>query len=164
MTSYIHKILWFVGLVLFQVLILNGIHFLGYATPFLYVYFILTLNADTSRNEIMLWAFCMGLLIDICADTPGVNTIASVLLAFVRPLILRLFSERDNPESMVPSLTTMGMVSFTQYVTAGCLIHSLTLILIEFFSFYSFWLILLRIVLCTFITVIGVLVVEGIRK
>ena len=39
--TYIHRIGWFIGLVLLQVLILNSVHIAGYATPFLYIYFIL---------------------------------------------------------------------------------------------------------------------------
>ena len=39
--NYLHKIGWFVGLVLLQVLILNNVHIAGYATPFLYIYLIL---------------------------------------------------------------------------------------------------------------------------
>ena len=55
--TYIHRIGWFIGLVLLQVLILNNVHIAGYATPFLYIYFILKFNSGTSRNELMLWAF-----------------------------------------------------------------------------------------------------------
>ena len=39
--NYIHRVGWFVGLILLQVLILNNVHIAGVATPFLYVYFIL---------------------------------------------------------------------------------------------------------------------------
>ena len=59
--TYIHRIGWFIGLVLLQVLILNNVHIAGYATPFLYIYFILKFNSGTSRNELMLWAFFFGL-------------------------------------------------------------------------------------------------------
>ena len=55
--TYIHRIGWFIGLVLLQVLILNNVHIAGYATPFLYIYFILKFASGTSRNELMLWAF-----------------------------------------------------------------------------------------------------------
>lgn len=63
--NYIHRVGWFVGLILLQVLILNNVHIAGVATPFLYVYFILKFNSGTSRNELMVWGFCMGLAIDI---------------------------------------------------------------------------------------------------
>ena len=89
--TYIHRIGWFIGLVLLQVLILNNVHIAGYTTPFLYIYFILKFASGTSRNELMLWAFFFGLTIDIFADTPGMNAAATVLLAFLRPSLLRLF-------------------------------------------------------------------------
>ena len=85
MIHYIHRMGWFVGLVLLQVLILNNVHIAGYATPFLYVYFILKFASGTSRNELMLWAFFLGLAIDIFSNTPGMNAAATVFLAFVRP-------------------------------------------------------------------------------
>ena len=89
--TYIHRIGWFIGLVLLQVLILNSVHIAGYATPFLYIYFILKFSSGTSRNELMLWAFFFGLTIDIFSDTPGMNAAATVLLAFVCscPVIIR---------------------------------------------------------------------------
>ncbi len=40
MITYIHRIGWFIGLVLLQVLILNSVHIAGYATPFsLYLFY-----------------------------------------------------------------------------------------------------------------------------
>lgn len=43
--SYLNKIGWFIGLVLLQALILNNVHIMGVATPFLYVYFILKFDS-----------------------------------------------------------------------------------------------------------------------
>ena len=82
--NYLHKIGWFVGLVLLQVLILNNVHIAGYATPFLYIYLILKFESDVPRNALMLWAFFLGLAVDILSDTPGMNAAATVLLAFLR--------------------------------------------------------------------------------
>lgn len=107
--SFIHKIGWFVGLILLQVLILNNIHIAGYATPFLYIYFVLKQDSNISRNSLMLWAFFLGLFIDILSDTPGMNAIPVVLLAFLRPTFLRLFVPRDTLDNNIkPSITTMG--------------------------------------------------------
>ena len=44
--NYLHKIGWFICLVLLQVLILNNVHIAGYATPFLYIYLILKFESD----------------------------------------------------------------------------------------------------------------------
>ena len=50
--NYLHKIGWFIGLVLLQVLILNNVHIAGYATPFLYIYLILKFESDVPRNAL----------------------------------------------------------------------------------------------------------------
>ena len=84
--TYIHRIGWFIGLVLLQVLILNSVHIAGYATPFLYIYFILKFSSGTSRNELMLWAFFFGLTIDIFSDTPGRMRQLPYCLPFSVPL------------------------------------------------------------------------------
>ncbi len=162
--NYLHKIGWFVGLMLIQVLILNHIHLFGYATPFLYIYLILKFESGTSRNELMLWAFFLGLGVDMFSNTPGMNAAASVALAFARPLLLRLFTPRDLLESIVPSIRSLGNSNFIKYVVMSVLIHHLILILIEYFSFTSIWLLLLRVVACVLFTVVCILCVEGIRK
>lgn len=162
--NYLHKIGWFVGLVLLQVLILNNVHIAGYATPFLYIYMILKFESDVPRNALMLWAFFLGLAVDILSDTPGMNAAATVLLAFLRPSLLRLFTPRDNPDSFIPSFKTMGISPFLKYTTASVFVHSLALLSIEFFSFTSICLLLLRVLLCTILTVTCIIAIEGIKK
>ena len=155
---------WFVGLVLLQVLILNNVHIAGYATPFLYVYFILKFPSGTSRNELMLWAFFLGLIIDIFSNTPGMNAAATVLLAFVRPTFLRLFTPRDMLDSIIPSIKSMGFSPFLKFVVTSVFVHHFVLLSIEFFSFSSIPLLLLRVVACTLLTVTCIMAIEGIRR
>lgn len=162
--SYLNKVGWFIGLVLLQVLILNNVHILGFATPFLYVYFILKFDSGTSRNELMLWGFCLGLSIDIFSNTPGMNAAATVMLAFVRPLLLTLFTPRDNPDSLVPSFKSMGVSSFLKYLIVCVFVHHFVLLTLEFFSFTSIPLLLLRVVASTILTVTCIMAVEGVRK
>ena len=128
------------------------------------IYFILKFNSGTSRNELMLWAFFFGLTIDVFSDTPGMNAAATVLLAFLRPSLLRLFTPRDNQDNLVPSFKSMGITPFLKYTTASVFIHSLALLSIEFFSFSGIWLLLLRVALCTVLTVTCIVAVEGIRR
>ena len=105
--NYLHKIGWFICLVLLQVLILNNVHIAGYATPFLYIYLILKFESDVPRNALMLWALFLGLAVDVFSDTPGMNAAATVLLAFLRPTFLRLFVPRDTLDTLVPAVRTM---------------------------------------------------------
>lgn len=149
---------------LLQALILNNVHVAGYATPFLYVYLILKFESDVSRNALMLWAFFLGLTVDVFSDTPGMNAAASVLLAFVRPVILRLFMPRDAVDSIVPTVRAMGFSSFLKYMVACVLIHHALLLIIEFFSFAHIGILLLKIVASTVLTVLCIMALEGIRK
>ncbi|NCC10866.1 MAG: rod shape-determining protein MreD [Bacteroidia bacterium] len=162
--TYIHKVLWLIGLVLLQVLILNNIHIAGYATPFLYIYLILKIETSISRNELMIWGFALGLLVDIFSNTPGMNAAATVLVAFLRPLLLRLFTPRDTFDAITPSFRSMGNTPFLKYLVSAIFIHTLVLLAIESFSFPSMTLLLLRVVLCTLLTFVCVIAVESIRK
>lgn len=162
--TYIKRIEWFIGLVPLQVLVLNNVHVAGYATPFLYIFFILKLNTGVSRNELMLWGFFLGLVIDIFSNTPGMNAAATVLLAFARPTILRLFSSRETFEDIEPSFKTLGISPFIKYVVAGVLVHHIVLLLIESFSFFNFPILLLKILTSALLTILCILAIEGIRK
>lgn len=162
--NYLHKIGWFIGLALLQVLILNNVHIAGYATPFLYIYLILKFESDVSRNTLMLWAFFLGLSIDIFSDTPGMNAAATVLLAFLRPTFLRLFVPRDTLDGLVPAIRTMGISPFLKYLIVSVFVHHGMLLSIEFFSFAHIGTLLLRIVASTMLTVMCIMAVEGVRK
>lgn len=162
--NYLHKAVSFVGLVLLQVLILNNIHIMGYATPFPYIYLILKFGSDTPRNVLMLWAFFLGLAVDVFSDTPGMNAAAAVLLAFLRLVFLRLFIPRDTSDSVVPAVRTMGVSPFLKYLVAGVFVHHGMLLVVEFFSLAHIGALLLRIAASTLLTVACIMAVEEIRR
>jgi rod shape-determining protein MreD len=148
-------------LVLLQALILNNVHIAGYATPFLYIYLIMKFDSETGRNVLMLWAFFLGLTIDIFSDTPGMNAAATVMLAFVRPLLLRLFTPRDVLDKMVPGIAGMGFLPFLKFLTVCVLIHHTALFLLDAFSLAHPGILLLRIVASSVITIACIMAFEG---
>lgn len=164
MNDWLNKIGWAIGLVLLQVLILNNIHIGEFATPFLYIYFVLKLSSDTPRNQQMLWAFGIGLTIDIFDNTVGINAAAFVLMAFARPTFLRLFTPRDTYDSFIPGKKVMGSASFLRYLVSCVLIHHTALLTIESFSFISLGMLGLRIVLSTILTILCIVAIEWFRK
>lgn len=160
--NYVNKIFWFVGLVFLQVLILNNVHIAGYATPFVYIYFLLRLELNISRNETLLWGFVLGLCVDIFSNTPGMNGAATVLLAFVRPFLLRLFTPRDTQE-IVPSIKNLGFLSYLKYLLVAVFIHHAALFTISFFSFSDIQTLTLQIVGSTVLTVVCIIAIDSIR-
>ncbi|MBQ2878601.1 MAG: rod shape-determining protein MreD, partial [Bacteroidaceae bacterium] len=79
--TYLIRIRNIILLILVQSLIFNRIHLFGYATAAVYLIFLLKLPRYTSRNELLLWAFIMGITIDLFGSTPGINAAAATLLA-----------------------------------------------------------------------------------
>ena len=82
--------IYFVVLVLVQVLILNNIHFLRVATPFLYLYFILKMPVGSSRTNVVFFSFLIGLTIDVFSNTPGMHAFACTLAGFIRHSLIQL--------------------------------------------------------------------------
>ena len=162
--TYLNRALWWTVLVLLQVFFFNHIHLFGYATPFIYLYIVVKLSSDISRHALMLWAFLLGLLIDVFSDTPGMNAAAAVFLAFLRPTLLRLFVPRDTNETFTRSIHTMGLSSFVKYLSMCVLFHHLLLFTIAFFSLSSPLELLLRILSSAMLTVCCLLAVEGLQQ
>lgn len=162
--NYLHQLYWFFGLILLQILILNNIHIMGVATPFLYIYFLIKLPSGMARNMLLILGFITGLCIDIFSNTPGMNAAACVVLAFTRPLFLRLFTPRDMLESIVPSFKTMGVSSFLKYTIVCVFTFLVILLTIEFFSFTTFSMLLMRILSSAILTVVCIMAIESVRK
>jgi rod shape-determining protein MreD len=153
-----------VGLTLLQALILNNVHIAGVATPFLYIYLLMKFDSETSRNELLLWGFFLGLAVDVFSDTLGMNVVATVTMAFFQPLFLRLFAPRDTLDNLVPSTKSMGILPFLRYATLCVLVHHTTLFAVEFFSFAHIGLLLLRILFSSLLTLACILAIEGLRR
>lgn len=162
MVNTIYRIKWFVGLVLVQVLILNQMHILGYATPFLYIYFILKINSKVGRNELMLWAFMLGLAVDIFGNTPGMNAAAATCLAFSRSSLLRLVTLRSEDEGFRPGINSLGISSFSRYTLLASALFCTVLLLIDTFSFFHLGRLILKIIANTISTFIFIFCAESI--
>jgi len=163
-TTYFRRIEWFAALALIQVLVLNNIHIAGYATPFIYIYLILKMSSGTSRNELMLWGFFLGLVVDIFSDTPGMNAASATFIAFFRPYFLRLFTQRDSTDEFIPAIKTIGAFSFVKYVIMCVLFHHAALLMIESFSLFDLNTLLIKIGTSTLLTVLCIMGIEGLRK
>lgn len=164
MKKYTEIISLFVGLTMLQVLLLNNINLFGYGTPFVYIYLLLRMNTETKPHEMMLWAFCLGLTIDIFSDTPGMNAATSVLLAFTRNSILKLYTTHDRLEDCKPGIRTLGFDTYLKYTFTCVLLHSTVLLTIELFSFVNIWMLILKILASAVITTVCIIAVEQFNK
>ena len=119
-----------------QVLVCNHIHLMGYATPMPYVLFLVWLPLNANRIGNMLWAFLLGLAIDIFSNPPGEAAAALTLTAFVQWPLLRAMAPKDSIEDMVPTYKTMGRWNHIRYIFILTLVHHTAFFLLESFSFF----------------------------
>lgn len=164
MIKILHRLEWFVGLALLQVLVLNQMHIGGYATPFLYIYFILKFNSRVGRNSLMLWSFALGLTVDVFGNTPGMNAAVATCLAFCRSSMLRLVTLRDLDEGFRPGIKSMGIAPFFRYVLLASGLYCTLLWIVDTFSFFDVPVLLLKIITSTASTLLGIICAESIGR
>lgn len=158
--TILKKMAWFVVLVLVQVLVLNHIHILGYATPFFYIYLIVKMEYRIPRYLILLIGFLLGLTIDMFTNTLGINASATVLLAFLQPFFLKMFAPRDVEDDLIPERKQIGTWSFCKYVVLCVCVHHSVLLMLEYFTFVGILQTLIRIVVCSLFTIIMILATD----
>lgn len=134
----------FVLLVLLQVLVLNNIQFMGYLNPYLYLIFILLLPAGTNKNLILVIGFALGFCIDIFENSGGLHASATVLLAFVRPLLFKLAAGPANLEIERFNIKTLGTARFMVLAAIAVFFHHIWLFSLEAFSFNQIFEVLKR--------------------
>ncbi|MBO7417500.1 MAG: rod shape-determining protein MreD [Bacteroidaceae bacterium] len=162
----INKILWFIGLILLQVLLLDKITVAGVATPMAYIYLLMLWNRNGTRWILLLVGFVLGIIIDCFENMAGVNASACVLLAMLQPIYLNLFIPRElqDEPSVEPSLKTLGWVGFMKYALFCVFTHHLVVLALEYFALTDMVGMLTRIVGCMALTILVVLIFELIRR
>jgi rod shape-determining protein MreD len=163
--SVIRFVIFFILLVLLQVLFFNNIQFSGYVNPYIYIMFILLLPVEIPTWLLLLLSFAIGFVIDVFTGSPGMHTSATVLAGFVRPQILRILSPRDGYESgSAPSMLTYGFRWFFIYSLVIILVHHFALFYLEVFRFSEFFRTFLRVVLSSVFSLTFILLAEFYRR
>ena len=135
-------------LVFIQVLVFNNIQVSGLINPYVYVIFILLLPFETPNWALLALAFLLGISVDLFANTPGMHSTATVLMAFLRPYVLSVIAPRDGYETgTFPRIYYYGFSWFLRYTAILVTIHHLALFYLEVFRFADFFMTFFRSIL-----------------
>lgn len=123
----------FLVLLLAQVFLFNNIDFLGFINPYVYILFILLYPVNSNQLLFLLVSFFLGLSIDIFSDSGGIHAASCIVIAFLRPSILKFsFGVSYEYNNVKVSNTPFG--SRLTYFFLLVIIHHLVLFNLEVFN------------------------------
>lgn len=153
----------YVVLMLLQTGIFGHMAIFGYATPFMFLYFILKLPSSMSPNWVMTLSFLTGLILDIFFNTLGVYSLACTITAFLRrPFITLVIQREEDSAGFTPSVKTLGTAPFTVYTLLMVFTFSAALFIIQAFSLFNPGKLMLQILSSTLATYLLIYAVERI--
>lgn len=150
----------FVFVALMQILFLNRISLFGYVTPLFYIWLIVRFDSYMKRTSMLLWAFSLGLVLDMFSGTPGLNAASATLLAMVQPGIVKMFVQTERYEQLFPSSATMGGRPFAGYLLLMTVLHHTTYFLLRSIPLGDWSVLVLKVIFSTLLTFIFMIVAE----
>lgn len=131
----LNVILRFVFFVLIQVFVFNNIEIGGGIYIMIYPLFIFLLPQEMNIYLVLILAFLMGGSIDLLSDSFGLHTSSLVLFAFLRSILLPIFSPRDGYEAgLEMNIFQMGLNWFLRVFGALFLLFNFWFFLLEEFK------------------------------
>ena len=128
-------VILFLTTALLQVYLYDTLSVSIYLDPLVYVAFVLLLPLDIRPVTLLGAGLAMGLAMDFAMGTAGLNTVPTLLIAFVRPyLVAGLYSRDDAREGGIPSPERLGRAVFAKYVVAAVAIHHTVFFALESLS------------------------------
>ena len=130
-------LLSFIVLVLIQTLIFNQIALFGFSYPTVYLFFVISYRFDKSQFILIFLGFLLGLTIDLLQGSSGSNTIATLLISFLRPFMIK-FSFGNNLDSI--SLLSMNSKTNNQiiFIASIILVHQVIMQCVAYLDFHHF--------------------------
>jgi len=155
----------FLGLVLFQVLVLKNIDLnigsFNYFHIIIYPLFIFLLPVKTPKPLMVILGFAMGMTVDLFYNSPGVHAAALTLTAFVRPNVLKLVEPVEGfSTSASPNAKLLGYSSFFIYASILLFIHLVAYFSMEAFSILYIYDIILRTIFSFIISILLLVLVQ----
>jgi rod shape-determining protein MreD len=164
MHTFLNRLKYFLIAAVIQVLLFSHIHLFGYATVYIYLLFIMKMPRFATRNEQMMWAFALGLVVDMFSNTPGINAAAATMLAFMRDYVLAMFIPNGITEDFTPGTRVLRWGAYVSYAAICTLIFCTVLFLLEFFTLSHPLHLAISISGSTLLTLLFVIVFESLNR
>ena len=146
-------ILFFVVVLLSQVLLFNNLTFSTYFAPLVYIVCIIMMPLGTSSLKMMIAALIVGTLMDLSMGTMGLNVLATLPVAYFRRPILSLTASYTDVDGDGDTPSPMRITRFNNYVIAMVVLHNLLFFGFEHLTLDNFGFIALRFLCSTIVSI-----------
>ena len=155
------KIISFFFYLLAQVLIFDKIVVFGTAHSYIYLGFLLTLPFEIAIIPGMLIGMALGLGVDAFSNTFGLHAAASVLLMYLRPMMISSLTPQGGyPAGVLPKPNILGLSWFTYYALPLIFIHQVVVFFVEFGGFTMFLQTSWKILASTFYSFLLIVIIQ----
>ncbi|WP_290540644.1 rod shape-determining protein MreD [Alistipes sp.] len=153
----------FATAVLLQVFLFDNLAISIYLNPLVYIVFIALLPLDTPPAAILGAGLVLGVTMDFAMGAAGINTIATLLIAFLYPTLAGMTCGRDNVrEGGIPSSERLGERKFITFLVALTLVHHAVFFSLEALSWTHVLHTLTRITVSTTVSVVFIWIIARI--
>lgn len=136
-------------LYLIQLAILDKIQLHSYVYVNIYILAVLILPYNYNKTSVLLLGFFFGLLVDLSNNTMGIHAAATTFIAYLRPRLLLLISNRDQINNIQGFQRVSSFNWFFKYTLILTTAFNVVLIAVEAFTFSNAGITFLRIVCST---------------
>ncbi len=153
-------IIRFFFLALAQVLVFNNINFLGFINPMVYILFFYWYPVKENKAILLIISFLLGITIDLFSDTMAIHTVACITIAYMRSGIMR-FCFGINYDFQNFKLSTTTILQQITFLALLILFHHLIFFFLEIFSFSNLLLILKKVFIIGFASLLLCLLIKS---
>lgn len=152
MNLWLKTTIWFVVLVVLQVMLFNHLQLAYVINTFPYIFVVVAFPNSMDKISKTIVGFILGFVIDMLCGTWGIHIIATTLVAYIQPSMMKLLALPEQLDRKVPSFRTMKW-KFLQYVALMVFIHHLLLFSLETFDITLWYWILIKSIVSSIVTI-----------
>jgi hypothetical protein len=144
-------------LCIIQVVVLDNIRLGSYSYINIYIVAIFLLPYRMKGVSLLLCGLALGLLMDVADNTMGIHAAASTFVAYIRPRLLQLTSNREEMDATRGSFLKADFSWFFKYAFLSTFLFNVVLVFAEAFTFHNLLVSCLRVISSTFISLLFIL-------
>lgn len=137
---------------------LNELNVSGYINPYLYPLLIILLPFDIAGWGLLFLAAGLGLFIDLFTGTLGMHMFSLVLMAGIKPSIIRTLSLDKYDQGTYINFKQHGLIVTTSFVGVLFMVHHFSYFLLETFASSGFGYALIRTMASGFFSILLALI------